>query len=144
MSSKKSDRIYRRVGEYVDLCERCLVCYWPKFVKSWERVLEVHHISGRGKSLDYWDARNLALICRRCHSDYHQGHSKRPLSLAHILLAKKEEDGEVDLAFLAKLRHRAALKEDMAEKFPAWVIEERVKNARLLAARAPFIERDEE
>jgi len=53
-----------------------------------------------------------------------------------------EEDGEemFDLAFLAKLLRRAGLKED-PKPLPQWVLEEREKNARLLTARAPFIER---
>jgi hypothetical protein len=143
MPSKKSDRIVRRVKEYVDLCERCFVCWWGKHIKSWERTLEVHHICGRGRSMDYWDARNLGLICRRCHSDHHQGHSERPLPLSVVLLCKEQEDGEVDLAFLAKLRNRAALKEDPATELPQWIAEEREKNARLLASRAPYMERGE-
>ena len=92
--------------------------------------------------MDYWDARNLGLICRRCHSDHHQGHSERPLPLSVVLLCKEQEDGEVDLAFLAKLRNRAALKEDPATELPQWIIEEREKNARTLKARAPFMERE--
>ena len=140
--AKKSDRIVRRVQEYVDLCERCMVCHWGKYVKSWERTLEVHHLCGRGKSIDCWDARNLALICRRCHSDHHQGHSERPLPLSVMLLCKLQEDGEIDLAFLANLRNRKSLKEDPATELPQWVSSEREKNSRILKARAPFIWRD--
>jgi len=127
MGSKKSERIVRRVQEYVDLCERCLVCYWPKYVKSWERVLEVHHLCGRRGGMDCWDARNLALICRRCHSDFHNGHSQRPLTLGHLLTCKKEEDGEVDLKFLASLLRRAGLKEEPLP-LPDWVTKEREAN----------------
>jgi hypothetical protein len=141
MASKKSDRIVRRVKEYVDLCERCLVCHWGKHIKSWDRTLQVHHICGRGKSMDFWDARNLAVICRRCHEDHHQGHSQRPLPLSVMLLCKLQEDGEIDLPFLAKLRHRAALKEDPATELPQWIVGERARNDRTLKARAPFIER---
>jgi hypothetical protein len=142
--SSKTDRIVRRVKEYVDLCERCFVCWWGKHIKSWERTLEVHHICGRGRGMDYWDARNLGLICRRCHSDHHQGHSERPLPLSVVLLCKEQEDGEVDLAFLSKLRNRAALKEDPATELPQWIVEERAKNERLLKARAPFLRRSDD
>jgi hypothetical protein len=59
-----------------------------------------------------------------------------------MLTAKKEEDGEVDLVFLAKLLRRVGLREDPAP-LPNWVHEERERNARLLKARAPYIDRSE-
>jgi hypothetical protein len=61
-----------------------------------------------------------------------------------MLQAKLEEDGEemFDPVFLAKLLHRAGLKEDAAP-LPQWVVEERERNARLLVSRAPYIEERE-
>jgi hypothetical protein len=54
-----------------------------------------------------------------------------------ILLCKKQEDGEVDLDFLAKLRGRKALKEDPATELPQWIIEERESNERMRSSIPP-------
>jgi hypothetical protein len=61
------------------------------------------------------------------HRGYHDGGSRR-LELGHILTAKREEDGVVDLEYLAWLRHKAptAL---VPQPLPAWAIEERKQNA---------------
>jgi hypothetical protein len=141
--AKKRDRIHRQLEAYAFLCERCAVCHWPKYQKAFGRDIQLHHVVGRRGGLDAHDHRNLLAVCGRCHEDYHQGHSQRPLTLGHLLTAKLEEDGEelFDLAFLAKLLHRTGLKED-PKPLPQWVHEERARNDRTLKARAPFIERE--
>jgi hypothetical protein len=48
--------------------------------------------------------------------------------LGQILQAKAEEDGEVDIPFLASLCGKVGLREDPAP-LPDWAIEERVANA---------------
>jgi hypothetical protein len=78
----------------------------------------------------------LLPICEECHALYHDGGS-RPLTLSVILLCKKQEDGEVDLDFLAKLRGRKALKEDPATELPQWIIEERESNERMRSSIPP-------
>lgn len=140
MPSKKSDRIRRQLEAYAFMSERCAVCWFPKFVKKWGKTICLHHIVGR-RGLDPHDHRNLLPVCEECHRLHHDGDSKRELTLGHILTAKLQEDGEemFDPEFLAKLLRRAGLKED-PKPLPAWVAEERVKNARLLTSRAPYIE----
>jgi len=139
--SVKRDRIRRQLEAYANLCERCAVCYWPKFAVKFHKRICLHHIVGR-RGLDHHDHRNLLACCEECHTLYHQGDSRRELTLGHMLTAKKEEDGEVDLVFLAKLLRRVGLREDPAP-LPNWVHEERERNARLLKARAPYIDRRE-
>lgn len=143
--AKKSDRIKRQLEAYAFLCERCAVCYFPKFVKAWGREFQLHHLVGRRGGLDAHDHRNLIGCCARCHSDYHNGHSERPLTLGHLLTAKLEEDGEemFDPVFLAGLLRRAGLKEDPLP-LPGWVAQERAVNERLLKARAPFLRRSDD
>lgn len=68
------------------------------------------------------------MVCDECHHGYHSGGAKT-LSLGHILQAKLEEDGEVDLEFLAKLMGRKGLREDPTP-LPDWVLKEREVNAR--------------
>jgi hypothetical protein len=144
MPSKKSERIHRQLEAYALMSERCAVCYFPRHLKAYRREAQLHHLVGRRGGLDAHDHRNLICVCTRCHEDYHQGHSQRPLTLGHMLQAKLEEDGEemFDPVFLAKLLHRAGLKEDAAP-LPQWVVEERERNARLLVSRAPYIEERE-
>jgi hypothetical protein len=49
------------------------------------------------------------------------------LSLGNILWLKQNEDGECDIEFLASLRNRKALKEDMEEP-DQWVFDARRDN----------------
>jgi hypothetical protein len=126
MPSRRTEKLKRRIGEYVFQCERCAVCWATKFAKGVRH--EVHHIVGRWGGDRCHDHRNLILVCEECHRAYHAGISGRPLTLGHILKAKEEEDGEVDLEFLAGLKGRAGLKEDPTE-LPEWVHEERRRNA---------------
>jgi hypothetical protein len=124
--SKKLDRIRRQLEAYVQLCERCCVCRWPKYRPG--RRMELHHIVGRRRGMDAHDHRNLCLLCRDCHEGFHAG-GKKNLTLGNILFAKKEEDGEemLDLSFLAWLLGRVGLKEDPTP-LPEWAIEERERN----------------
>jgi len=124
MVSKKRDRTHRQLAVYADLCCRCAVCWWRK--GRFGRALHLHHIVGR-RGLDYHDHRNLICVCNECHDGYHIG-GQRDLSLGHVLQAKLEEDGELDLEFLAKLLHRVGLKED-PKPLPQWARDERVANA---------------
>ena len=50
------------------------------------------------------------------------------MTLGQILRAKEDEDGEVDIPFLAKLMGRVGLKEDPLP-LPSWAIDERKNNA---------------
>jgi hypothetical protein len=50
------------------------------------------------------------------------------LTLGQILKAKEDEDGEVDLTFLAKLMGRVGLREDQQD-LPQWALDERKINA---------------
>jgi hypothetical protein len=67
------------------------------------------------------------MVCNECHYGYHSGGAKT-LSLGQILQAKEDEDGEVDIPFLAKLMGRKGLKEDPLP-LPSWAIDERKNNA---------------
>lgn len=144
MPSKKSDRIHRQLEAYALMSERCAVCYFPRHAKAYRREAQLHHLVGRRGGLDAHDHRNLICVCARCHEDYHQGNSERPLTLGMMLEVKRQEDGDemFDLPFLAKLLHRSALKEDPSPELPQWIVSEREKNARVLKARAPFMETD--
>lgn len=125
MPSRRIDSLKRRIGEYVFLCERCAVCWVPKFSKGVTH--EVHHIVGRRGGERCHDVRNLLLVCRDCHFGFHSG-GKRSLTLGNMLTAKFQEDGEVDVEFLAGLMGRKGLREDPTP-LPEWVEDERVRNA---------------
>ena len=119
--SKKRDKNDTRLLEYRMAHDQCAVCYSRG--KSWNDKLEIHHIVGRYR--DYDDERNLLVLCRDCHTGYHSGGSCS-LSLGHILQAKHELL-ELDLAFLASLRARAALSED-CKPLPKWAEQARIDN----------------
>ncbi len=113
----------KQLEEYALSHDRCAVCWWRKYRPG--RRLEIHHIQGR-RGTDPHDHRNLILLCDLDHFGFHSG-GQRTIDLAHILTAKAEEDGEVDVAFLAGLRRRKALPCDPAP-LPEWALEERRKN----------------
>ena len=108
---------------------RCSACH---FDGSTFNPLELHHLSGRsGKRA--CDHRNYLMLCRDCHSCFHHvSAGSQQLDLGHILWIKRDEDGEggeagLDLAFLASVRNRKALKEDPTEP-PQWVWDARRDN----------------
>jgi hypothetical protein len=68
------------------------------------------------------------MVCNECHYGHHSG-GQRNLDLGHVLQAKLDEDGELDLEFLAKLMGRAGLRED-PKPLPEWVVREREINAK--------------
>ena len=123
--SKKTDRVMRMMEAYAIQSTRCAVCWWRKYRPG--RRLELHHIVGR-RGVEPHHHRNLILVCDQCHYGYHSG-GQKTLSLGQILQAKLDEDGEVDLEFLAKLIGRVGLKEDPLT-LPAWALEEREINAK--------------
>jgi len=123
--SKKKDRTRQHLEVYATQCCRCAVCWWRK--GRYGRRLELHHIVGR-RGLDCHHHRNLICVCDACHYGYHSGGSKS-LDLGHILQAKLDEDGELDVTFLAKLMNRVGLRED-PKPLPEWAIEERDANAK--------------
>ena len=90
------------------------------------RWLELHHIKGRFRRGVY-EPRNVVMVCNLDHRGFHDGGSRR-LDLGHILTAKAEEDGELDLEYLAWLRHKS---KDwlVPQPLPPWVIDERKKHA---------------
>ena len=110
-----------KLQEYRLLHDKCAVCHSRG--RSWNDKLEIHHIVGRYR--DYNDERNLLVLCRSCHSGYHSG-GGCSLSLGQVLQAKSEL-GELDMAFLASLRNRAALSED-CQPLPLWAEESRKDN----------------
>lgn len=110
-----------KLQEYRLLHDQCAVCHSRG--KSWNDKLEIHHIVGRYR--DYNDERNLMVLCRDCHYGFHSGGSCS-LSLGQVLQAKSEL-GELDMAFLASLRNRAALPED-CQSLPLWAEESRKDN----------------
>ena len=121
---KSEDRKW--LEAYAVQSERCAVCWWRKYRPG--RHLELHHIVGR-RGRDPHHHRNLILLCgEQCHYAYHSGIAGKPLTLGHLLTAKAQEDGEVDVQFLAGLMGRQGLREDPAP-LPDWVHEERRRNA---------------
>ena len=68
----------------------------------------------------------MVMLCRDCHQGYHSG-GGHSLSLGHILQAKLEADGSVDVSFLAGLRGRVGLREDPCP-LPLWAEEARKDN----------------
>ena len=69
--------------------------------------MQVHHISNRGTNQHEVPA-NWVKLCSVCHAAYHDG-GPHPLTLGHILWAKQDESGYVDLEWLAMLRHKKHL-----------------------------------
>lgn len=107
---------------------RCAICHNPRIGE-----LECHHIAGRGTP-QHEVAANFLMICgafgRGCgaHWQYHHGGLSQPdLHLGHILWAKQDADGLVDLEWLAMLRHRKALTHE-PERLPDWYIQRREAN----------------
>jgi len=112
---------------YAQLCERCAVCWHPKWKITGVKRCELHHIVGRrGRSPH--NHRNLLMVCSECHYGYHSG-GQRSLTLGQILQAKLEEDDDLDLPFLASLCGKKGLRED-PQPLPQWAIDERARNAR--------------
>jgi hypothetical protein len=109
----KGDRVEQGLtkGEYMLLHQRCAVCHWP--AKRWGRRLELHHIVGGAGRKDLPDGANWLCLCGRCHTAVHDRIPKYgELPRGAILAAKAEEDGAVDVAKLAALKHRKALPYD--------------------------------
>jgi hypothetical protein len=111
------------MASYAESHDRCAVCWWRKYRPG--KRLELHHIAHRNGTNPH-DHRNLVLLCADDHYGYHFG-GKRCLTLGQILTAKKEEDGEVDMAFLASLRGRKSLLTS-CEHLPSWALDERKEN----------------
>jgi hypothetical protein len=121
--SKKKDRNRSNLEVYAFNSVRCAVCWWRKFRPG--KRCELHHIVGR-RGHDPHHHRNLIMVCNECHYGYHSG-GQKSLSLGQILRAKEDEDGEVDIPFLAKLMGRVGLREDPTD-LPQWALEERKIN----------------
>ena len=122
--SKAKDRSRQNLEVYAFNSMRCAVCWWRKYRPG--RACELHHIVGR-RGKDPHHHRNLLMVCNECHYGYHSG-GKKSLSLGQILKAKEDEDGEIDVPFLASLMGRKGLREDPLP-LPSWAIEERKINA---------------
>jgi hypothetical protein len=123
--SKLKERNKRTLEAYAIQSIRCAVCWWRKFRPG--RTCELHHIVGR-RGKDPHNHRNILMVCNECHTGYHSG-GQKSLSIGQILQAKLEEDGEVDVPFLAKLMGRVGLREDPMP-LPDWALEERKDNAK--------------
>lgn len=111
------------MASYAEAHDRCAVCWWRKFRPG--KRLELHHIAHRNGANPH-DHRNLILLCADDHYGYHSG-GKRNLTLGQILTAKRDEDGDVDVVFLASLRRRKSLSADL-EPLPEWALQEREAN----------------
>lgn len=123
---RRSDKetALQMLGVYAEQSVRCAVCYWRKYRPG--RDCHLHHIVGRrGKNPHHH--RNIVMVCDLCHLGYHSG-GQRSLSLGQILQAKLEEDGEVDITFLAGLCGKVGLRDDPSA-LPAWATDERISNA---------------
>lgn len=118
------ERRKEQLATYAIQSTRCAVCWYRKYRPG--RRCELHHIVGR-RGHDPHHHRNLILVCNECHYGYHSG-GQKSLTLGQILRAKEDEDGEVDVPFLAKLCGKKGLRED-PEDLPQWALEEREKNA---------------
>jgi hypothetical protein len=85
------------------------------------RWLELHHIVGGPGRKDLPDGSNWIALCARCHHAVHnrlQEYGELPKG--SVLSAKEEEDGPVDEAKLAALKHRRSLpyeREPIPERF---------------------------
>lgn len=119
--SKRSVLIQHYLDEH-DL--RCAVCHGRQ--EPWRKI-SVHHIMGRvGKESD--DPRNLILVCEdTCHEGIHRNSVGCSLDLGHVLTAKAEVDGSVDIPFLAGLRGRVGLRDD-PKPLPDWALAARIDN----------------
>lgn len=114
------------LSEYAESHHRCAVCHYRKHRPG--RRMELHHIVGRRGPSPH-DHRGLIMLCNTCHWAVH---NKVPppfdgLGPARILTAKEEEDGEVDLEYLASCRRRKHLGFD-PEPIPEAYLNEREEN----------------
>jgi len=126
----KSQEVLDSMEAYRLLHPRCAMCYWDGRGYA---PLEVHHIVGRrGKGCHH--EKNLLVLCRCCHDFYHSTPGPNTLTLGHMLTAKLEEDGEVDVAYLAALKNRVGLHEDPLP-LPDWVEADRLDNVKPLKKR---------
>ena len=124
--SKAQDR--QLLADYAESHDRCAVCYFRKYRPG--RHMEIHHIVGRFGKTPH-DHRGLVMLCNTCHWALHN-HVPPPFDgLEHcpILTAKKEEDGGVDLEYLAGCRRRKHLGYE-PESIPKAYLEERLHNDR--------------
>ena len=87
--------------------------------------MQVHHISNRGTNQHEVPA-NWVKLCSVCHAAYHDG-GPHPLTLGHILWAKQDESGYVDLEWLAMLRHKKHLGVE-PEELPEYYLGQRQRN----------------
>lgn len=124
----KTAKDRRLLEEFALGLARCAVCHWRIYRPG--RAIHIHHIVGRRGKTPH-DHRNLIGLCQLCHLDsVHSCAGKRGLSLGHVLQAKKDEDGYVDVSFLASLLRRVGLKQDPLP-LPSWCLEERLENEHL-------------
>jgi hypothetical protein len=121
-AKSKADR--ESLAQYRLEHDRCAVCYHRG--AGWN-PLEIHHLAHRNGK-DQHDHRALILLCRECHQGYHSGGGKS-LSLGQLLTAKEEEDGTLDIPFLAGLKGRKWLKDD-PQPLPLWAEDHRRDNRR--------------
>lgn len=124
MARKAQDK--KLLQEYAESHDRCAICHFRKYRPG--RHMELHHVVGRyGKNPH--DHRNLIMLCNTCHWSIHNlvPPPFDGLSNSHILSAKQEEDGEVDLEYLASCRRRKHLGYD-PEPIPQAYLDERIHN----------------
>ncbi len=124
MARKPEDK--RLLEEYAFSHDRCALCWYRKYRPG--RRMELHHLNGRhGKQCH--DHRNLIMLCNTCHWGLH---NRVPppfdgLEPAHLLTAKKEEDGECDVEFIASLRRKKHLGYE-PKTIPQAYLDERIEN----------------
>ncbi len=113
----------RQLAQYAESHNRCAVCWWRKYRPG--RRMELHHIQGRRGPTPH-DPRGLILLCADCHYGFHSGGS-RSLDVCQIMQAKREEDGAVDIEYLASMRGRKGMPCD-PQPLPEWAMQERIEN----------------
>jgi hypothetical protein len=116
----------RLLASYAESHDRCAICHFRKYRPG--RRMEIHHIVGRFGPTPH-NHRGLVMLCNTCH---HAVHNRVPppfdgLKNAHVLTAKEEEDGEVDLVYLAGCRRKKHLGYD-PEPIPKAYLDERSEN----------------
>jgi len=116
----------------------CAVCWWPSY--DYNRDMEVHHLVGGPNRSKGHKVFNYLKLCDRCHHVYHSGKvaaNVPPLTMGHLLTAKKESDEEnYSPEKLAALKNRKALHWE-PEPIPDFYLQERARNTGPRSGRQP-------
>ena len=134
--SKKARAGMVAMSGYAEIHLRCACCHLPAH-KAYgpDRMLDVHHIAGRNGK-DCHDHRNLLVLCRRCHDQFHfggrfddiTGDRLPELTAGMILRCKAEVDG-LDEGLICALKGWVAFPETWTPTpLPTVYLQERERN----------------